>query len=87
MKTMNHLMQRCYQNDFDAMRAAEAGMIAGGELVTNNPMEPQNLEFGRQRVYWRVLDDDHINRIDDAISVELYGVEEVDAQQGYLDFE
>lgn len=73
---MKHLMQRVFRDDFDALRAAEAGMLADAVLVTIVPVEPQKLEFGRTRVYWRVLDDAHIERVDKAISKELYPDEE-----------
>lgn len=69
---MKHLMQRVFRNDFDALLAAQAGMIADADLVTITPIEPQKLEFGRMRVYWRVMDDAHIERVDKAISKELY---------------
>jgi hypothetical protein len=69
-------MQRVFRDDFDALRAAEAGMIADAELVTIVPVDPQKLEFGRTRVYWRVMDDAHIDRVDEAIRKELYPDEE-----------
>jgi hypothetical protein len=69
---MYQLMRREFRNDFDAFRAAEAGLKAHAALVTLTPVDPQHLEFGRTRVYWRVLDDAHIERVDAAISKELY---------------
>lgn len=73
---MKHLMQRVFRDDFDALRAAEAGMIAGADLVTLVPVDPLKLEFGRTRVYWRVIDDSHIDRVDKAIAKELFPDEE-----------
>jgi hypothetical protein len=69
---MKHIMQRVFRDDFEALRAAEAGMLADAQLVTLTPVEPQKLEFGRTRVYWRVIDEAHIDRVDKAISKELY---------------
>jgi hypothetical protein len=63
-------MQRVFLDDFDALRAAEAGMEA--ELVCLVPVEPGKLEYGRTRVYWRVRDDAHIDLVDKAIGKELY---------------
>lgn len=75
---MTHLMQRVFRDDFDALRAAEAGMIAGAELVTIHPVDFVKPEFGRHRVYWRVRNDAHIDAIDKAIAKELYPDEDED---------
>jgi hypothetical protein len=63
-----------FRDDNEALRAAEAGMEAGGKLFSIVPLYAGG--NGMHRVYWKVLDSKHCDEIDAAISKALFPDEE-----------